>query len=194
MNFIFATHNQHKIEEVSALLHHQNIVLKSLSEIGMHDEIIEDGTTMEENAWIKANYIYDRYGGNVIADDSGLEIDALDGAPGIYSARFAGPEKDSEENMNKVLNLLGRNEHRDAQFRAILAVWLNDKQYTFEGIVKGKIAFERSGTGGFGYDPIFIPDGYQKSFGVLQEEIKNHISHRARSIQSFIGILKKHKK
>ena len=182
MKIIFATHNQHKAQEVSAILKGSGIKITTLTEIGMHEDIIEDGTTMKENAWIKADFIYKRYGGNVLSDDSGLEVDALGGAPGLFSARYAGPQKNDDDNINKLLAEMTKIEDRTAQFRAVLALQLNDQQYTFEGIIRGTTAAHRIGTDGFGYDPIFIPEGYDTSFGVLDEEIKNSISHRARAL------------
>ena len=186
---VFATHNQHKAQEVAEMLRPSGIIVQSLNDIGIHDEIVEDGTTMTENAWIKANYIYNKFGCNVLSDDSGIEVDALNGAPGLYSARYAGPQKDSDDNINKLLREMKGIQNRSAQFRAVMALWINGTQKTFEGIVRGKIAMERIGTEGFGYDPIFIPEGYDTSFGVLSAEIKNTISHRARALEQVKGFL-----
>jgi len=189
MIFTFATHNPNKVSEVRQILTDMDINILSLSDIGIHDEIIEDGNTLDENAWIKANYIHDIKKANVIAEDTGLEVDALDGAPGVYSARYAGAQKNSEDNMNLLLSRLLHHEVRTAQFRTVLAVWLDNIAYTFEGIVRGTIAMERQGGGGFGYDPIFVPEGYQESFGVLSRDIKNSISHRGRAFSAFKDFL-----
>ncbi len=161
-----------------------DITISSLSDLGIDDEIIESGTTLNDNAWIKADYLHNMGHSYVIADDTGLEVDVLDGAPGVYSARYAGLAKSSEANMTKLLEVLSDKANRSAQFRTVLAVWMDDQKLTFEGIVRGVIARTRSGAQGFGYDPIFIPDGYDASFGVLSNEVKNKISHRGRAIQA----------
>ncbi|NND32120.1 MAG: RdgB/HAM1 family non-canonical purine NTP pyrophosphatase [Saprospiraceae bacterium] len=185
MRFVFATHNDHKVSEVTAILDGMDISLVSLKAIEYHDEIVEDGQTLDQNAWIKANTIYHKLGGNVIAEDTGLEVHSLDGAPGVYSARYAGPQKNAEDNIDKLLSELKEKEDRQAQFRTVVAIKIDDQSYTFEGVVKGRIAHMRTGTGGFGYDPVFIPEGYTESFGVLDPEIKNNISHRARAFEAF---------
>ncbi len=181
MNFIFATHNDHKIQEAGKILSGLSIDITSLSALGYHDEIVENGATLDENAWIKANHIYNLFDDNVFAEDTGLEVDALGGAPGVHSARYTGSQRSDEANISKLLTLLEYHKDRSAQFRTVLAVWYNNKQYSFEGIVRGKIALVRSGKGGFGYDPVFIPDGYDHSFGELSSELKNSISHRGKA-------------
>lgn len=171
------------------MLSPHQIELKSLADIDYHDEIIEDGLTMRANAKIKSDTIRDLGYTHIISDDSGLEVDVLDGAPGIYSARYAGTHGDHEANMTKLLLHLEGESQRAAQFRAVLSVWRDDRHDFFEGIVRGRIASNRMGTGGFGYDPIFIPEGYDESFGVLPADLKNEMSHRARAIKSFIQFL-----
>ena len=187
--YILATHNQHKTEEIRHMLSPHQIELKSLADIDYHDEIIEDGLTMRANAKIKSDTIRDLGYTHIISDDSGLEVDVLDGAPGIYSARYAGTHGDHEANMTKLLLHLEGESQRATQFRAVLSVWRDDRHDFFEGIVRGRIASNRMGTGGFGYDPIFIPEGYDESFGVLPADLKNEMSHRARAIKSFIQFL-----
>ncbi len=183
--FVLASHNQHKVDEIRDILSDLDISITSLSDLGIHDEIIEDGETLDDNAWIKADYLYNLGYQYVIADDTGLEVDALEGAPGVYSARYAGPAKDSQANMAKLLKALAKANDRHAQFRTVLAVYINGTKHCFEGVIRGTIADIKTGKGGFGYDPIFIPEGYTSSFGVLSSEIKNSISHRGRAIQAF---------
>ena len=187
MKIVFATNNQHKLQEIRQILGDRVEVL-SLKDIGCDVDIPETGETLEENALLKAQYVYDHYHMDVFADDTGLEVDALDGRPGVYSARYAAMgntgqmSHDSEANMTKLLLELGENNNRRARFRTVIA--LIQKQggtRLFEGTVEGAITRERSGAEGFGYDPIFQPDGYDKTFAELGIEIKNHISHRARA-------------
>ena len=185
MNFVFATHNDNKVREIKSMISAIGVSIMSLSDLNIHEEIIENGKNIAENARIKSDFIFDKVGGNVIADDTGLEVDVLSGAPGVYSARYAGDQKNSEENMDLLLTNLRDHTDRSAQFRTVLATWMNGQQFTFEGIVRGKIAFERKGCHGFGYDPIFIPENHQKTFGELPLEIKNNISHRGRAFQAF---------
>ncbi|MBQ6187674.1 MAG: non-canonical purine NTP diphosphatase [Prevotella sp.] len=195
MKIIFATNNRHKLEEISCILGNRFEVL-SLADIDCHDDIPEDADTLEENAMIKARYIWDHYHMNVFADDTGLEVDALGGRPGVHSARYAeGTDHDSEANMKKLLGELAENNNRNARFRTVIALLLgNDEEnapsaYEFEGIVNGTIAHERHGSEGFGYDPIFVPDGYDKSFAELGNEVKNTISHRARAVAKLAEFL-----
>lgn len=195
MKIIFATNNRHKLEEISYILGNRFEVL-SLADISCHDDIPEDADTLEENAMIKARYIWDHYHMNVFADDTGLEVEALDGRPGVHSARYAeGTDHDSEANMKKLLGELAENNNRNARFRTVIALLLgNDEEnapsaYEFEGIVNGTIAHERHGSEGFGYDPIFVPDGYDKSFAELGNEVKNTISHRARAVAKLAEFL-----
>ena len=181
--FVLASHNEHKVQEVRTILSNLSMDIKSLSDLDIHDEIIEDGETLNANAWIKADYLYNRGHRNVIADDTGLEVLALGGAPGVYSARYAGPQKNSEDNMRKLLSELENKTDRSAQFRTVIACYIDGQKHTFEGIVKGKIDQTKTGEGGFGYDPLFIPDGYELSFAVLPSEVKNEISHRGRALE-----------
>lgn len=189
MKLVFATHNNNKIEEVKQLLP-AHIELLSLNDIGCTEEIEETGSTLEENAYIKARYVKSHYGLICFADDSGLEIDALDGAPGVISARYAGPQKDNEANIRKVWENLKNQQDKTAQFRTVIAVCINGQEWDCEGIVRGKLIPEKRGKGGFGYDPIFIPDGYTQTFAELGNEVKNKISHRARATQLFLNRLK----
>jgi len=179
---LFATGNAHKLEEVSAIL--EGIIeLKSFKDISFAEEVPEPGETLVDNAYYKTNYLYKRFGGWIVADDTGLEVEALHGAPGVYSARYAGIPSNSENNMQKLLKALEGVDNRKAQFRTVLVLIKNDKLYSFDGIVKGQILTEKRGTGGFGYDPLFLPDGYDKTFGELPAETKNKISHRARAFE-----------
>ena len=159
MKLIFSTHNQHKAEEIAAQLP-VNIELLTLSDLNWHEEIPETGSTLEENARIKSQFVVDQFKMNCFSDDTGLEVETLNGEPGVYSARYAGIDKDSEANMDLLLRKLEGNQNRNAQFKTIISLFWNGKFHQFEGIVKGKITLERSGNGGFGYDPIFIPEGY----------------------------------
>jgi len=178
MNLVFATNNNHKLHEISDLLG-KSFNLVSLSEIGINEDIPEDYPTLEGNALFKAQYIHGITGMDVFADDTGLEIEALDGRPGVHSARFAGPGKNFDSNIDKVLMLLGGKENRRAMFRTVIALILEEKEYLFEGRISGRITSERHGSNGFGYDPIFIPDGLEKTFAELSLGEKNRISHRA---------------
>ena len=180
MRLVFATNNKHKLEEMRAILGGK-VELLSLADIDCHDDIPETADTLEGNALIKARYIYDKYGCACFADDTGLEVDALGGEPGVYSARYAGENNDSEANMRKLLqNLTGKSE-RSAQFRTVIALIIEGEEFLFDGIVRGRISEERMGNAGFGYDPIFVPDGYEESFAQMAAEQKNAISHRSRA-------------
>lgn len=179
---VFATNNTHKLEEVANMLG-KRIRLLSLSDIDCTADIPETGTTLEENALLKAQYVYNHYHTDCFADDTGLEVEALNGAPGVYSARYAGGEgHDSIANMKKLLANLEGETNRRARFRTVIALIRNGQTHLFEGIVEGTITTSQSGTAGFGYDPIFIPDGYDRTFAELGNEIKNNISHRARAV------------
>lgn len=189
MKIVFATNNEHKLSEIRNILG-SSIEIVSLKDIGCHTDIPETGKTLEENAMLKARYINENYGMSVFADDTGLEVDALGGAPGIYSARYAGGEgHDSEANIAKLLAELGENNNRKARFRTVIALLLKEdgnaetKEMLFEGIVNGSIIREKRGGEGFGYDPIFQPEGYDRTFAELGLDIKNKISHRARAVQ-----------
>lgn len=185
---VFATNNKHKLDEVrkitSGLV---NIV--SLEDIDCHDDIPETSDTLEGNALQKAEYIKEHYGFDCFADDTGLEVEALNNAPGVYSARYAGSEHDSEANMNKLLQEMDTIENRKARFRTVIALLLNGKQYVFEGIVNGEIIKEKRGSSGFGYDPIFIPNNYTQTFAEMGNDIKNTISHRAEAVKKLNSFL-----
>ena len=187
---IFVTNNAHKLQEVSAMLG-EKIALQNLRDIDCTDDIPETADTLEGNALMKARYIHERYGTDCFADDTGLEVAALNGAPGVYSARYAGPGHDSEANMQKLLTELEGKSDRRAQFRTVIALIKEGKEYLFEGIVKGKIISEKRGGAGFGYDPIFVPEGYDLTFAELGNDIKNTISHRARAVEKLCTFLKK---
>lgn len=201
MKIVFATNNQHKLDEIRSILGN-DIEVVSLADIGCHEDIPETGNTLEENALMKAQYVYDHYHVNCFADDTGLEVEALNGAPGVYSARYAGGVgHDSQANMDKLLNELKDEDNRRARFRTVIALiekkdvcpcgCTSIKQiHRFEGIVNGQITRQKSGAEGFGYDPIFQPDGYDKTFAELGTEVKNHISHRARATQKLAEYLK----
>ena len=176
--FVFATNNAHKLEEVTAILG-DRIELLSLKDINCHADIPETADTLEGNALQKARYIAGNYRTDCFADDTGLEVEALNGAPGVYSARYAGAGHDSEANMQKLLHDMEGMENRKAQFRTVFALIINGKEHLFEGIVKGEIIKTRRGTSRFGYDPIFIPEGYTQTFAEMGNELKNKISHRA---------------
>ena len=185
MKLIFATHNQHKVEELKKLLP-SNISILSLTDINCYEEIEETGTTLEENAKLKANFIKYKYGLDCFADDSGLEVDALGGSPGVYSARYAGHEKNNEDNIKKIWKELRDKDSTKAQFRTVIAASFGSKISIYEGKVIGNLIFEKRGNHGFGYDPIFIPEGYSKTFAELGDAIKNKISHRALATQKFL--------
>lgn len=188
MELIFATNNAHKLEEVQAIIG-DRFVVKSLADIGCTDDIPETGVTFEENAKQKTDYLVDRYGLNCFGDDSGLEIDALNKEPGVYSARYSG-SRDMEKNIDLVLAKLGDNPNRTARFRTVISLFLNGQQYFFEGAIEGTIIRERRGSGGFGYDPIFIPAGYGQTFAEMTSEEKNKISHRAIAVGKLATFLK----
>jgi non-canonical purine NTP pyrophosphatase, rdgB/HAM1 family len=190
MKIVFATNNQHKLSEIRQILGGRVEVL-SLNDIGCNVDIPETGSTLEENALQKAQYVYDHYHIDCFADDTGLEVDALNGAPGVYSARYAGDGHDSEANMTKLLNELEENNNRSARFRTVIALIQQGEVHEFEGIVNGQIIRERRGGEGFGYDPIFQPDGYDQTFAELGLDIKNQISHRARATRKFAEYLLK---
>jgi len=188
MKLIFATHNQHKLKEVQTLLP-TSIQLLSLTDINCTQEIPETANTLEGNAKLKADYITKHYSYDCFADDTGLEVEALNGAPGVYSARYAGLDNNAEANMQKLLtNLKGRT-NRKAQFRAVIVINLNGKQYFFEGICKGEILTQKQGEKGFGYDPIFKPEGFEKSFAEMTLEEKSVISHRGRAVGALVSFL-----
>lgn len=189
MKLIFATSNAHKLEEVNAVIP-DHIKLSGLHDLGFTYDIPETGDTLEENALIKARFIHNKYGQNVFAEDSGLEITALDGAPGVITARYAGIERDNDKNMDLVLSNLQDHKDRSARFRAIIALIIDDQEYLFEGILDGRISHVKKGDKGFGYDPIFIPDGYEKTSAELGFVVKNKISHRVRALFKMLEHLK----
>lgn len=188
---VFATNNRHKLEEVSAMTG-GTVKIVSLAEIGCHDDIPETADTFQGNALQKAAYVYEHFGLPCFADDSGLEVDCLGGIPGVLSARYAGEHGNSEANIAKLLDAMKGSENRKADFKTAVALILPDgKTEFFEGRVDGAITTEKRGKGGFGYDPIFIPDGYDKTFAELGEDIKNKISHRAKAIAALCEYLKR---
>jgi XTP/dITP diphosphohydrolase len=186
---VFATNNAHKLQEVSAKIDGQ-IKLLSLNDIGCFDDIAETGLTFRENASIKSHYIFDKYKLDCFGDDSGLEIDALNGDPGVYSARYAGEHGNHDANINKVLTGLQDQANRKARFRTVISLIWNGAEYFFEGTVEGTIRHERSGTEGFGYDPIFQPDGYDVTFAQMSLDEKNSISHRAKAMEQLVAFLR----
>ena len=187
--FVFATNNAHKLEEVTAILGNR-IELLSLKDIHCHTDIPETADTLEGNALLKAQYIYENYQMDCFADDTGLEVEALNGAPGVYSARYAGGEgHDAQANMLKLLHELDGKENRKAQFRTAISLILDGKEYLFEGVIKGEIIKEKRGDSGFGYDPVFMPEGYDRTFAELGNDIKNQISHRALAVQKLCEFL-----
>lgn len=185
---VFATNNTHKLEEVSTILS-GNIRLITLADINCSEDIPETADTIAGNALQKARYIKEKYEYDCFADDTGLEVEALNNAPGVYSARYAGPDHNAEANMNKLLEALKDKENRNAQFRSVIALILDEKEYLFEGIIKGQIIQLKKGNTGFGYDPIFIPEGYSQTFAELGNDIKNKISHRALAVGKLADFL-----
>ncbi|UFH47500.1 non-canonical purine NTP diphosphatase [Flavobacterium galactosidilyticum] len=190
MQLVFASSNKNKISEIQSMLP-ETIQILSLEAIGCHEEIPETAATIEGNAILKANYISKKYGYDCFADDTGLEVAALNGEPGVFSARYAGEQRNSDDNMNKLLDNLSDKNNRKAQFKTVIALNINGKQELFTGIAEGEITPEKTGTKGFGYDPIFQPLGYKETFAELSLEIKNEISHRGKATQKLINFLKK---
>lgn len=186
---VFATHNLHKLEEIRNILKKFEVV--GLRDIGCHEDIVEDADDLQGNARIKADFVTNRFHLDCFADDTGLEVEALDGAPGVYSARYAGEGCSYHDNVVKLLEAMKGIENRKARFRTVIALNLNGEQYFFEGIVNGKILTEEHGEGGFGYDPIFQPDGFEESFAEMNMETKNRISHRGRATAKLIEFLGK---
>ena len=189
MKLVFATNNKHKLQEVRDILGNRVEIL-SLNDINCHDDIPETAETLQGNALIKARHIYEKYGYDCFADDTGLEVEALGGEPGVYSARYAGEECCSEANMQKLLHNLTGKENRNAQFRTVIALIIKGEEKLFNGIVKGTITEKKMGDSGFGYDPIFIPEGFSDSFAQMSSEMKNSISHRYRATQQLSNYLK----
>jgi XTP/dITP diphosphohydrolase len=189
MKLCMATNNAHKIEEIKPLVP-ESVGLLSLDEVGCREELPETGDTLEANSRQKAQYVWDHYGVNCFADDSGLEVEALRGEPGVDSAHYAGPERDARANMELLLRKLEGEENRRAQFRTSITLILDGEAYQFEGVVRGAILGAPRGTGGFGYDPLFVPDGYAQTFAEMDLSEKNRISHRARAVESLIRFLR----
>jgi XTP/dITP diphosphohydrolase len=187
---VFATNNKHKLDEIRKISEGKLEIL-SLNDINCRTDIPETGTTLEENALIKARFVKDNFGYDCFADDTGLEVKALDGAPGVYSARYAGEDCRAEDNIRKLLTNLEGISDRRAAFRTVIALLIGDEQYFFEGAIHGKIIDEKRGESGFGYDPVFVPDGYEQTFAELGEDIKNNISHRAIATTKLIHFLLK---
>lgn len=188
MKIVFATHNKNKLEEVKKML--PNVELLSLTDIKCFEEIPETSDTLKGNSILKANHVTEKYGFFCFADDTGLEVSILNGAPGVYSARYAGEENNSEANMEKLLNNLVDKSDRNAHFKTVITLNIDGKQYFFDGVCKGQILKEKKGAKGFGYDPIFQPDGYQESFAEMSMEEKGKISHRGLAVQKLIDFLK----
>lgn len=192
MQLVFASNNKNKIKEIQQILP-QSITILSLEDIGCHEEIPETSNTIEGNAILKANYVTQKYGYDCFADDTGLEVEALNGEPGVYSARYAGEQCDSDKNMDKLLNALGGKTNRKAHFKTVIALNSQGKQHLFTGIAEGSITVEKSGNHGFGYDPIFQPEGHQETFAEMDSALKNTISHRAIATRELITFLKNEK-
>lgn len=188
MELIFATNNQHKLREIKEIIQHRFRIL-SLDDIGYSEKIPEEQQTLEGNAFQKAWHIFNRFGKNCFADDTGLEVQALNNKPGVYSARYAGSDKDSDANMNKLIEQLRNKQNRTARFRTVISLIWNKQEYQFEGIVNGIILTEKRGKAGFGYDPVFQPDGYDLSFAEMQSYEKNAISHRKRALSGLVAFL-----
>jgi len=185
---VFATNNPHKAREVEQILG-GNFQVKTLRDIGCFEEIEETEPTLEGNALLKARYVKEKYGYDCFSEDTGLEVEALGGTPGVHTARYAGESRDPDANIALLLKNLEGKENRRARFRTVIALIFNGKETLLEGICEGHIATEKSGTGGFGYDPIFIPDGYGETFAELGEEVKNRISHRAKATEKLRTVL-----
>lgn len=188
LQLVFASNNNNKIKEIQQLVP-TDIQILSLKDIGCEADIPETADTIEGNAILKANYVTEHYGYPCFADDSGLEIDALNGAPGVYSARYAGSQRNDDDNMNKVLEKLQNETNRKANFKTVIALNMNGEQHLFAGIINGEIIHEKRGTNGFGYDPVFVADGYQKTFAELTMEEKSTISHRGKAVKQLVSFL-----
>jgi XTP/dITP diphosphohydrolase len=192
MQIVFASSNKNKIFEIQSMLP-DTITILSLEDIGCFEEIPETADTIEGNAILKANYVTTKYGYDCFADDTGLEVDILNGEPGVFSARYAGEQRSSEDNINKLLTALSDKSNRKAQFKTVIALNQNGSQKLFTGIAKGEIKLEKSGQGGFGYDPVFMPLGYRETFAELSLELKNEISHRGKATKELLNFLQEMK-
>tara|TARA_R110002049_G_scaffold44064_5_gene129195 strand:- start:4241 stop:4810 length:570 start_codon:yes stop_codon:yes gene_type:complete len=188
MQLVFATNNLNKLKEVQALMP-SNITLLSLKAIGCFEDIPETQNTIEGNAKQKAEYIKNNYGYDCFADDTGLEVDALNGEPGVYSARYAGEQRNANDNMNKLLSELKNKDNRNAQFKTVMALYINNKLYTFTGVCEGTIIKTKQGEKGFGYDPIFKPNGHNKTFAEMDLELKNTVGHRGKAVSKLVSFL-----
>ncbi|MBC7425456.1 MAG: RdgB/HAM1 family non-canonical purine NTP pyrophosphatase, partial [Bacteroidia bacterium] len=182
MELVFASRNQHKLLEIQAMLP-KGITLKLPSDFGIHEDIPETADTLKGNAFLKATYIFEKTGLNCFADDSGLEVEALDNAPGVYSARYAGEQKNNSDNIDLLLKNIELSTNRNASFKTVICLIINGNAHYFEGEVKGKIIDKKRGTSGFGYDPVFMPDGFNTTFGEMTADEKNNISHRKQAIK-----------
>ncbi|MEO9806259.1 MAG: non-canonical purine NTP diphosphatase [Reichenbachiella sp.] len=189
MKICFATHNENKLREINQILTDYDVV--GLTEIGCHDEIPETGATLEENSKIKAEFVATKYSIPCFADDTGLEVEALDGEPGVFSARYAGEERDNLANINLLLGNLKTHTNKSARFRTVITLIIDKRIHQFEGIVTGRITEGSRGTNGFGYDPIFIPEGYESTFAEMPAQTKNSISHRGRAVARLTDFLEK---
>lgn len=190
IQLIFATQNQNKVREISDLMP-EHIAVRSLSDIGCFEDIPETGSTLEENALLKVRYVRNKYGYNCFADDTGLEVEALGGAPGVYSARYAGEEKNDNANIDKLLQELKEKKTRTASFKTVIALFIGGKEYCFTGTCPGEISLERRGENGFGYDPVFRPDGFFETFAQISLKEKSLISHRGKATAQLIDFLNK---
>ncbi|WP_369012746.1 non-canonical purine NTP diphosphatase [Flavobacterium anhuiense] len=188
MNLVFASNNKNKIAEIQSMLP-ESIKILSLEDINCLEDIPETADTIEGNAILKADYVTQKYGYDCFADDTGLEVDALNGEPGVYSARYAGEQKNADDNMNKLLEALKNKKNRSAQFKTVITLNLKGKQYLFTGIAKGEITFTKTGTNGFGYDPIFKPENFNETFAELPLATKNTIGHRGKAVKQLIDFL-----
>lgn len=189
MELVFATNNLHKLREIQQILGNQYHLL-SLEDIGCFEDIPEEKQTIEENSMDKALYVYGNYGKNCFADDTGLEIEALNGRPGVHSARYAGDEKDMGKNIGKILNELKHQTNRKARFKTVISLIINGDKFQFEGLVNGTIIDKKTGLNGFGYDPVFIPEGHSQTFAEMESDLKNSISHRGIAVKKLISFLK----
>jgi len=188
MKLVFASNNKNKIAEIQSMLP-ESIKILSLEDINCLEDIPETAETIEGNAILKADYVTQKYGYDCFADDTGLEVNALNGKPGVYSARYAGEQKNADDNMNKLLEALKNEENRSAQFKTVITLNLEGKQYLFTGIAKGNITAAKMGSNGFGYDPIFKPENFDETFAQLPLEVKNKIGHRGKAVQQLIDFL-----
>jgi len=188
MELVFATNNQHKLSEIKNILGNDFEII-SLKELGFTNDIPETGKTLAENASQKSHYIYNLYKVDCFSDDTGLEVEALDGDPGVYSARYAGEDCSYDDNVNKLLKELGNSQNRKAAFKTVISLILDGKEYQFEGRVDGSVTTEKHGSGGFGYDPVFLPDGYRQTFSEMDATLKNKISHRGKATAKLVDFL-----